>query len=267
MTGESKRIERLRSRLSEKAAGCQLVYEHETGSTNDLALLAAENGMTAPCVFLADVQRNGRGRFNRVWESKEGASLTFSLLMKPDCRITSFPMLTEVVGLAVCKVLREQYQIPSRIKWPNDVVIVGKKVCGILTVTTHDLKQVIIGVGINVRKTEWPKELADKAVSMEEASGKCPDPDELLCEIIEKFLELFESFRTAGDMRNLKEEYASLLINIGKRSCIVEKGISHPGTALGIDEKGRLLFQQENGEVKTVESGEVSVSGIYGEIM
>ena len=265
MKNNLERLESLRSRLSEKTAGCRLVYEPETGSTNDLALEAASNGAKPPCVFLADVQTRGRGRFDRVWESRADSSLTFSLLLRPDCPVSAFPMLTEVYGLAVCKTIREMSGAPALIKWPNDVVIQGRKVCGILTVASADLKDVVIGVGINVKRAEFSDELKEKAISLEEACGKQIDKDELLIRVNEEFFHLYDRFRIRGDMGMLKEEYRPLLVNIGKQVRITEKDRVYQGTALDIDETGRLLFRLESGEVRALESGEVSVSGIYGE--
>ncbi len=265
MTDKLQRIERLKSRLSLQAAGCRLVYEHETTSTNDLAMAAALAGEKTPCVFLADVQTNGRGRFERTWEGEEDRSLLFSLLFEPKIPLERFPMLTEVFALAVCRVLRDQCAVPALIKWPNDVIIRDRKVCGILTLTAPDLTHVVIGAGVNIRKIDWPDELKNKAISLEEAGGTVPEAEDLLAGILEEFGLLLARFCETMDMGSLKEEYESRLANIGKRARVTGKDKTVFGTAAGLDENGRLIFDTEDGRRIVIDSGEVTVSGIYGE--
>lgn len=256
------KTENLRSRLRSHPAGCRLIYEETTASTNDLALTAWRNGCEVPCLFLTGHQTNGRGRFDRVWESRRGASLTASLLFRPACKKESFPMLTEVFALAVCDVLMQACD--PMIKWPNDIVIGGRKVCGILTVVTPDLNAAIIGAGINLKRSAYPPELAEKAVSLEEICASVPAAEDLLYEITTAFFDRYRAFLQTEDLSGLKEDYCARMAGPGRRSVITENGKQIAGIAKGIDDKGRLVFLTEDGQMILADSGEVSVKGIYG---
>lgn len=171
-------------------------------------------------------------------------------------------MLTEVFALAVCDVLKGFCD--PQIKWPNDIVIGSRKVCGILTVVTPDLSAAVIGAGINLKQTAYPPELADKAVSLEEACSSVPDAAELLYDVTAAFFERYRVFLQTEDMSALKEDYCSCLINIGRQAAIVENGKEIRGVSEGIDDKGRLIFHADDGRTIFAGSGEVSVKGIYG---
>ena len=271
-------IKQLKSRLQLSPAGCSLFYTETCGSTNDLAREACRAGCETPCVFLTDEQTGGKGRFDRVWESVPGASLTFSLLFRPACDVSGFPMLTEVFALAVREAFFKTCGIRSDLKWPNDIVIGGRKVCGILTVATEDLQAVVIGAGINLKQSAYPAELSDRAVSIEEAlpafredkektkvpQETVPKPEELLLEIINTFWQKLAVFYRTGDMTGLQKEYEDHLVNTGRRASLQENGHTLTGVAKGIDRKGRLAFQTEDGQLIYVDSGEVSVQGLYG---
>ena len=257
--------EYLQSRLSYIGTGYKLLYEHELPSTNDRALSDYMDGkISAPAVYLCDVQTKGKGRLGRVWESREGSSLTFSVLMEPKCDLTSFPMLTEVYGLAACRAVRKICGCDALIKWPNDVVVKGRKICGILTEMSYDMKCVVIGSGFNILNGSYPKEMAEKAISLEEVSETKPDPLEILLGVLEEFDSLYRIFEETGNMKGLKEDYEALLINKGMRTGLKSRDGEIKGTALGIDDNGGLIFRKDDGCVINVTSGEVSVSGVYG---
>ena len=240
-------IKVLQSRLSDLTAGYKLFYKHELPSTNDWAFMLGSQKNVAPAVFLCDMQTRGKGRFGRVWESRDGASLTFTVLTEPRCRAESFPMLTLVYGLAACTAIR--------------------KLCGILSGAIPEKKQVFVGSGFNLRKTELPPELKDKAISMEEC-GTPADADDLLISVVREFEKRLDIFERTGDMSGLKDEYEDLLINKEKDSVVLirENGIETKlsGRAVGIDANGSLVFKSDDGRMINVSSGEVSVSGIYG---
>ena len=261
------RIKALQSRLSDLTAGYKLFYKHELPSTNDWAFMLGSEKNVAPAVFLCDMQTRGKGRFGRVWESRDGASLTFTVLTEPKCRVENFPMLTLVYGLAACTAIRKLGIFDAMIKWPNDIVFCGRKLCGILSGAIPEKKQVFIGSGFNLRKTELPPELKDKAISMEEC-GAPADADDLLISVVREFEKRLDIFERTGDMSGLKDEYEALLINKEKDSVVLirENGIETKlsGRAVGIDANGSLVFKSDDGRMINVSSGEVSVSGIYG---
>ena len=261
------RVKVLQSRLSDLAAGYKLFYKHELPSTNDWAFMLGSERNVAPAVFLCDMQTRGKGRFGRTWTSRDGASLTFTVLAEPKCSMESFPMLTLVYGLAACSAIRKLCGFDAMIKWPNDIVFRGRKLCGILSGAITEKKQVFIGSGFNLRKTELPSELKDKAISIEEC-GILPDANDLLVSVVREFENRLVIFEKTGDMSALKDEYEALLINTEKDSVVLirENGreTKLSGRAVGIDADGSLVFKSNDGRMINVSSGEVSVSGIYG---
>ena len=268
MSGEKPdTIKILQSRLSDLAAGCKLFYKHDVPSTNDWAFQLGSERNIAPAVFLCDIQTQGKGRMGRVWESREGASLTFTVLIEPKCPPESFPVLTLVYGLAACTAIRKLGGFDAMIKWPNDVVFKGRKLCGILSGIIPERKQVFTGSGFNLRKTKLPPELENKAISMEEC-GKFPDPNDMLTAVFEEYKKRLEVFESTGNMAGLKDEYEALLINKDRYSAVSirENGreTKLEGRAVGIDINGGLIFKTLDGRVINISSGEVSVSGIYG---
>lgn len=243
--------------------GYGFYYTPEAASTNDWAAAACRNGCGCPALFLTDSQTNGKGRLGRSWSAEKGASLTFSILIRPECISERIPCYTEVFGLSLCTALRSLGVEKAMIKWPNDIVVSGKKISGTLTETASDLSRIIIGTGINLTKKAYPNELAYKASSLEECSYLQPDILCILSAVLKNFEKDREIFARSGSMKDLAHRYDSLLVNIGRKTTITENGNSVSGRATGIDELGRLIFQKENGERILVHSGEASVSGIY----
>ena len=181
-------------------------------------------------------------------------------------------MLTLVMALAVTAGI--QTVLPHHadeigIKWPNDIVVQGKKVCGILTEMSLSVEQgsidhVVIGVGINVKQTSFPEELADKAIGLQTAFSRELSRTELLTNICESFEKYYALFVTTGDLCLLIETYNDLLVNRGRQVRVLDPAGEYDGVAEGIDETGKLLVKLEDGTVREVYAGEVSVRGIYG---
>lgn len=245
------------------ALGYAFFHKRETGSTNDWAIRACREGCVSPALFLTDRQTNGKGRLGRSWSAEEGASLTFSILIRPECDPGRIPCYTEVFGLSLCTALRSLGAGNAMIKWPNDIVAGGKKISGTLTETADNLTRIIIGTGINLTKQAYPEELAYKASSLEECASVWPDISVLLPAILKNFEEDRKIFAGSGSMKGLTGRYESLLVNIGRTSTVNVQGESFSGRAAGIDEYGRLIFQKENGETILIHSGEASVAGFY----
>lgn len=244
-------------------------YYEQLDSTNtkisELALEGAEHGT----VVVADCQTAGKGRRGRIWESPAGDNIYMSVLLRPRFETDKAPMLTLVMACSVAEALRRRGFSDVQIKWPNDLVISGKKLCGILTemhLQGSEIDHVVVGVGVNVNTTSFPEELVDKATSLFLECGKLIDKEEIIVDILEIFVEMYERFAKAGDLKFLQEDYNSILVNRDKEVCILEPENEYMAYALGINEKGELLVQLEDGTVKQVYAGEVSVRGVYGYI-
>ena len=274
--------EKILSNIKTKKMGKSVYYFQCTDSTNVQAKRLAEEGAVHGSVVVADEQTAGRGRRGRSWDSPAGKNLYFTLLLKPDFAPDKASMLTLVMALAVKKGLDRVFgqllmqkecqdyvqETPrSGIKWPNDLVINGRKICGILTemvLEQSSIKNVIIGVGINLEKQDFATELVDKATSIEAECGQKLCKAELLAEIMLAFEEYYETFIKTCDLTGLQEAYNVCLVNRDREVCVLDpKGEFH-GIARGINSAGELWVEKEDGTVTEVYAGEVSVRGIYG---
>ena len=164
----------------------QIQHHPEVTSTNTLAKEAAEQGAGEGLVIWADHQTKGRGKLTNQWLSSRGKNLLFSLLTRPPIDSAHAPMLTQIACRSVANVLGTEYAIESHFKYPNDILVHGKKICGILVESSAKPSQVleyaVIGIGLNVH--DAPKELKDKAVAMKEITGKEFDLTLLLNQVL-----------------------------------------------------------------------------------
>ena len=257
----------LESRMDTRWAGHPVTYYDVLDSTNLRAKLDAENGAPQGALVVADMQTAGRGRRGRSWSSPAGTNIYFTLILKPDFAPDKASMLTLVMAMAVATGITEVCGIKTHIKWPNDIVINGKKVCGMLTelsVQQDYIQHVVIGVGINVGLQEFPEEVAATAGCLQEICGRKISRAELVANVMHAFEECYDMFAATGDLSGLKERYEKLLVNRGREVRVLDPKGEFQGIARGIDELGELLVEREGGFVESVYAGEVSVRGMYG---
>ena len=231
-------------------------YFTETGSTNTEAKNArdAENGT----LFIADAQTAGRGRLGRDWASPAGTGIWMSLLLTPDIAPEQIPQLTLVAGLSVCRATGNG----AMIKWPNDIVINTKKVCGILT--EYSGGRVICGIGINVNTRRFPKELEHIATSIYLETGHETNRAALAAAVMNELEPLCDRFLSGG-FAALSDEYTKRCVTIGREVTVTGAGGTVRGTAAGITPEGGLVIETDRGR-RIITSGEASVRGIYGYI-
>ncbi len=254
--------EKIKSGRNFNFIGKKIICMEEIDSTNNEA--KRNSHYDDGTVFVAERQSNGRGRRGREWFSSSDGIWT-SILLKPRIESKKLPVITLVAGLAVCKVLKKR-GLNAQIKWPNDVVINKKKVCGILSefVWEKDEPCVILGLGINVNIKDFPNELEVVATSVYMESGKAMDKAELLGEILKEFEEEYEFFLKQGFLL-LMEEYKKNCASIGKMVKVILPDIEYEAFCEDINSDGELVVKR--GEEKIIlNSGEVSVRGIYGYI-
>ncbi len=195
-----------------------------------------------------------------------------TIMLKPDFAPDKASMLTLVMALSVAEAITEATGLQAGIKWPNDVVVNKKKVCGILTelnVETDYIRHVVIGVGINVNNgapEEFPEEIRETATSLRIEAGTPFSRAELLERVLERFEKNYDTFVTTLDLRLLIEAYGRYLLNLNMEVNVLDPKGSYTGVARGISTTGELLVEKEDGEMKTVYAGEVSVRGLYGYI-
>lgn len=267
----------LTGHLNTRWAGQPVCVYDTIDSTNTECFRLAAEGAGHGTVVTAEEQTAGKGRRGRVWESPEGNNLYFSLLLRPTFAADKAPMLTLLIAMAVAEGVRRTTGLTLKIKWPNDLVLNGRKVCGILTEMrivqkdTHTDKAaasnapvVVIGVGVNVGYRTFPEELAAKATTLETVTGPKISRGVLLESILGAFEELYEEFIRTEDLSGCMEQYNALLVNLNREVTVLDPKGEYSGVARGINATGELLVQRSDGTVTEVFAGEVSVRGIYG---
>ncbi|MGN0987306.1 MAG: biotin--[acetyl-CoA-carboxylase] ligase, partial [Otoolea sp.] len=191
--------------------------------------------------------------------------ITMSVLLRPDFEPQYAPMLTVVMGLSVAQAAQKM-GVETSIKWPNDVVVSRKKICGILTemsVEEGKIRYVVIGVGINVNLDTIPEGLEDKATSLYLETGKKFDRNEIAAYAMEAFENNYERFIKTCDLSFLQEDYNRMLANFGQPVRVLDPIAPYEGVACGIDERGGLIVEKKDGTRICVSAGEVSVRGLY----
>ena len=257
----------LLSCLKTEWAGGRTVYFDATDSTNVQAKRLAEAHAPHGTLVVSDRQDGGKGRRGRSWASPSGVGIWMSLILRPEIAPSSASMLTLAAALAVREGIREETGLSPLIKWPNDLVLNGMKICGILTEMSTELMEiqyVITGIGINVNQREFPPEIRDTATSLSLEAGRSFRRSSLIAAILKAFEKDYAAFLKTGDLSLLLEEYNACLVNRGKEVCILDPSGEYRAVAEGIDESGSLLVTLPDGTRREIISGEVSVRGIYG---
>ena len=281
--------EELERRLQTRWAGHPLFFSEETGSTNADIIMLSEQGCPQGTLAVTSKQTAGKGRRGRTWISPPDVNVYMSILLKPDFRPETAPMLTLVMALAVYRACEELYGDKSSfgtekhggngkackfaIKWPNDIVVSARegswrKICGILTemrLEEKEIRDIVIGTGLNVNQMQFPEEIRETAGSIALAMGHPVGRAELTAEVWKYFEEYYEEFAKAQSLAPLKEEYERALVNRGKKVRVLDPKSPYEGVALGISDEGELLVQPDDGSaVREVGTGEVSVRGVMG---
>lgn len=252
--------------LSTKWLGKEIHYKESVDSTNTWAKMLAEEGAPHGTVVFADEQTAGKGRRGRVWENPKGVNLAFTYLLRPEFLPESAPMLTLVMGLSVAQVCGE-YGLDAWIKWPNDVVVNRKKICGILTEMSAQIdyvNYVVIGTGINVNQRSIPENLQDRATSFYLETGKDFLRAQIAASVMETFEKNYELFTQTCDLSLLINEYNQILVNNQQKVKVLDVNQEFTGISAGITPKGELLVTKDDGETVKIMAGEVSVRGFYG---
>ena len=232
-------------------------------STNNVCKALAARGLDNTAV-IARAQTAGKGRLGRSFRSPEGG-LYLSALWR-DCPAEQLLTVTPLAAVAVCRAVERLCGAACGIKWCNDVVLHGKKLCGILTEASllpdGGAAWLVVGIGVNVEQTAFPPDIADVATSLV-LQGLDVSPDALADAILAQLTALRAAL---ADPAEWLAEYRRRCVNLGRPVRILRGDASRQATALAIDEQFGLTVQYENGETETVRSGEVSVRGLYGYI-
>ncbi len=244
-----------------------LYWYEKTISTNDLAKQLAKEGAAHGTVIIAQRQTGGRGRMGRSFLSPEGG-LYLSVILRPKCPAAELMHLTCAVGVAAVKAVEKVAGFRPGIKWINDLVWNSKKLGGILTELSLDAKTglvdyAIIGIGINCREPEdgFSGDVANIAVSLSEAAGRAIAPAPLAAALIAALWEMDKEL--LSDKATPMDAYRSLCVTLGKQILVLRGEEKIPGKALDVDDQGALVVQFTDGSTAAVNSGEVSVRGLW----
>ena len=258
--------EEVESLLDTEWAGKPVVYYPETDSTNIRIRHLGDEGAPHGTLAGADRQTVGRGRRGRTWESPGGSCIYMSILLRPDLAPEKAPMLTLVMACGVAEGIMDCADVKVQIKWPNDIIVSGKKLAGILTEMSTQvdyINHVTVGVGINVNVQNFPEEI-QTATSLLSETGTQTKRAPVIAAVMKHFEENYKIFMQTEDMSGLMEKYSSLLVNQGREVLILEKDAEYKAYAEGINQKGELVVRREDGTVENICAGEVSVRGVYG---
>ena len=256
----------LKKHRKTKWIGREILYLDIVDSTNNKVKSLAEEGYPNGTLVVAETQMAGRGRRGRVWESPKGGSIYMSLLLKPEINPNNASMITLVSALAVAKAIAEMTGRQVGIKWPNDIVMNGKKICGILTemsLQSEGIDHIVVGIGINVHTEAFPEEISHMATSLFLETGEHYKRATLIGAVWEAFEYYYEIYLQTEDLSNLVEEYNAHLANMHQMVKVLDPKEPFEGKAMGITEKGELIVDTLETR-RLVSSGEVSVRGIYG---
>ena len=240
-------------------------YEHELTSTNNVLKEMAALGAPHGSLCLCDAQTAGKGRLGRQWISPAGEGLWCSVLLRPQMKPEQAPFITLCTAMALAQAIDELCGVTVRIKWPNDLVLNGKKCVGILTELAADpdrVEYVVIGTGINLHPHAYAPELKEKAISLEEVAGKAPLRRDLLVHYLAALEPLLALLEKEG-FRAMAHAYAARSCTLGSR-VQVTGSVNLTGVAESLDETGALMVRTGDGVLHRVLSGDVSVRGVMG---
>lgn len=251
--------------LKTKTMGQTIYFYEETDTTNNRARELALEGAPEGTLVVAEKQTAGRGRRGKVWESPLGTGIWMSLVLRPQIAPAEASVLTLLCGLATAEAIEAETGLSAGIKWPNDILINGKKAVGILTEMDCEMSEVhfvIPGIGINVNTASFPPEIAEIATSLYLECGKTVSRRRLVHRVLERLEEYYETFLRTGSFAAMLEDYRKHCITLGKEVHVLGREPFF-AEALDITPEGELLVRRaDNGKEEVVFSGEVSIRGV-----
>lgn len=262
----SSMIRNLNGLLRTQSLGKVIHYQDEMDSTNTTLLELGEKGASEGTVVIADKQTGGRGRLDRKWISPEGSNLYISVLFRPEIAAFDSPLFTLIASIALNRVIEKSGAAETKIKWPNDIQISGKKVAGILTEMRSKREMVdfiVVGIGVNINMTrdemnERMGKVAYIATSIKEHIRKDINRSKFAADLLLELENWYQVFINKGKATVLTE-WTKMWGDLNKRVLVNLEEDSYEGTAIGIDEKGYLMVKTDSGEINTVISGDVAV--------
>jgi len=251
----------LKQRLKGSLFGKRIYHFFKTDSTNRVAFELGHAGEAEGAVVLAEEQTAGRGRAGRTWHSERAAGVYLTLLLRPKLAPVQAPLLTMMAGLSAHTAVEAVTGLAVDLKWPNDLIIRGKKAGGILTemyAEPGQVRFVIVGIGLNVNQEQFPGELANVATSLRQETGKPQSRMELLVRLLREFERDYNRFVREGVASVVKRFEVLSSYAHGKRVSVTNGVESYLGTTAGLGPEGLLQVERDDGRVVTVIAGDVA---------
>ena len=250
--------------LKTKFIGKNVLHFETIDSTNDYAKKIG-NELRDGSVIISEEQTKGKGRLGRVWESKAGEGIWMSIILKPNIIPNKAPFITLIAGASIVKALNI-LGVDAKIKWPNDITINNKKLSGILTELSAEIERVnyiVVGIGMNVKDTDFEEELKDKATSLYKENYNVSRVDivkEILCQFEKLYLDYIEKDEKK-EVLDICRQYSAI---INKEIYVIKNDQKELVDCIGINEEGNLIIKNKDGKLEEIMSGEVSIRGVKG---
>ena len=257
----------IKAQLKSNIIGSEILVFEETASTNDVIEQLAKSGAREGVVVFAESQRKGRGRHGRTWVSPRGKGLWFSMLLRPKLPPAATSRITVAASVAVARAIRQGCGVEARIKWPNDVILNGKKLAGILVETKSRIAAhetglgdyLVLGIGMNVNcvAEDFPPEIAKIATSLQIETGRSQDRAALATQVLATLDERYRAALT--DFETIADEWAHLCTSLGKQIIVTMGRRRIEGFAQALDGDGALLLRMDSGHTERILSGDLAV--------
>ncbi|ACL74522.1 biotin--[acetyl-CoA-carboxylase] ligase [Ruminiclostridium cellulolyticum] len=250
--------------------GSNIRYFEEIDSTNSYAKKIANEGCAHGTVVISEVQTMGRGRVGRQWQSDTAEGIWFSIVVRPDLEPENIQVITLAASVAVVEAIKETCGIICGIKWPNDIILNGRKLGGILTELSAEpghVNYVVVGIGLNANQDleHFDYEIRQKAISLKMYAGKSISRANLLGSILTRFEKIYKSI-LLGENRDIIDKWTAYSVTIGKEVKVAYKDMEYFGKALSVASDGRLIVECKDGVTREISAGEIQVRGLLGYI-
>jgi len=247
--------------LRTKTIGSEILHYTEVASTNTLAMELAQKGAVDGAVIIAETQAVGKGRLGRTWTSPAG-NLYVSLVLRPSVPISKAPLITLMGAVAVASAIRRYCGLPAGIKWPNDILLSGKKVSGLLTEMSAEpdrIRHIVLGIGVNVNmdSNTLPTDVRKLSTTLADATGRLVDRTALLRTLLTE-LDLWYHRFLKGEGTVLAA-WKELNVTLGHRVAVSGGSAKMEGLAHDVDAEGRLILKLDDGTLRQVAAGDVTI--------
>jgi BirA family transcriptional regulator, biotin operon repressor / biotin---[acetyl-CoA-carboxylase] ligase len=256
-------ITSIQNKLVGKLIGHKVYYYPEIASTNDEAYRLGMEGSPEGTAVIADYQTKGKGRMQRVWHSPAGTNIYTSIILRPQIKTAAAPQISLVAGVAVAELLEEFCPGRVELKWPNDVLVNGKKICGILAqmkTAADQVDFVVVGIGINVniRQDQFPADIVDIATALCAETERKFSRENLIISLYENFAKWYKKLLQDG-FASIKERWLHYAAMIGRNVQVSYFNETLTGKALGIDDSGALILLDSYGKTINVTAGDATI--------